>query len=254
MTSENDRDDDNNMNHINNINNNNNNNHDNDNDDHDHHNHDDSRDNAGDEEINSSSSSVLPKTSFDFHSIRLMHEYMLQQQLSKMNGGNAVTTTILEQHHQGLSGESIVESASTDTDELPEEEEDDDDDEEEPLPLIPEIELITPNEEANVVGSLTGLPDSMTGGGGGGDINSGSGYAGAPPSDLPLTQLREYQCPHCYQIFGHKQTLKDHLQRVHGSSTPVYECSNCKKTYFYKRFLEKHIRRGRCVKKRRNQT
>lgn len=51
-----------------------------------------------------------------------------------------------------------------------------------------------------------------------------------------------------------KQILKAHMQSVHGTPGPVYECTNCRKTYFYKRFLEKHIRRGRCVKKRRNQT
>lgn len=189
------------------------------------------------DDSNDDNNSTLQKTSFDFHSIRLMHEYMLQQQLSKMNGG----ASTLEQ--QGLGVES-VESAS-DTDDLEEDEE--------PLPLIPEIELITPNEESGVGGSLTGLSNTI------GDINSGTAFgiestSGPVSSDPSLSQMREYQCPHCFQIFDLKQTLKEHMQRVHGSTAPVYECTNCKKSYFYKRFLEKHIRRGRCVKKRRNQT
>uniref|UniRef100_A0A1I8NAV8 Uncharacterized protein n=1 Tax=Musca domestica TaxID=7370 RepID=A0A1I8NAV8_MUSDO len=166
---------------------------------------------------------------FDFNSIRLMHEYM-QQHLSKFNG--------LQNHHTmaeggggGGGGDSDEEggnASATDSD---------DQDDEEHLPLIPEIELITPSEEGGVAGS-----------------NGGASAAEALGEGNATVAMRGYQCPHCYQIFEMRQVLKAHMQSVHGTAGPVYECTNCKKTYFYKRFLEKHIRRGRCVKKRRNQT
>ncbi|XP_061401078.1 uncharacterized protein LOC133336815 [Musca vetustissima] len=162
---------------------------------------------------------------FDFNSIRLMHEYM-QQHLSKFNG--------MQSHHQSAAGggggsdaEVGGNGSATDSD---------DQDDEEHLPLIPEIELITPSEEAG----------GSNGGSGVGQEASGEGNS--------TVAMRGYQCPHCYQIFEMRQVLKAHMQSVHGTAGPVYECTNCKKTYFYKRFLEKHIRRGRCVKKRRNQT
>lgn len=135
---------------------------------------------------------------FDFNSIRLMHEYM-QQHLSKINGI----------HSAGSGSDGPV----------------DDDD---PLPLIPEIELLTPSEEIDASVSTSVCAKDA--------------------------ELRGYQCTVCYQIFEVKQILKHHMHTVHGASGAVYECTNCKKTYFYKRFLEKHVRRGRCVKKRRNQT
>ncbi|XP_037929199.1 uncharacterized protein LOC119663663, partial [Teleopsis dalmanni] len=143
------------------------------------------------------------KIPFDFNSIRLMHEYM-QHQLSK----------ITEAHGASNSAESGSEAEA---------------DDDEPLPLIPEIELITPSDDmnANVNGN---------------DMGNNT------------TPMRGYQCPSCFQIFEMKQILKAHMQSVHGTPGPVYECTNCRKTYFYKRFLEKHVRRGRCVKKRRNQT
>lgn len=159
------------------------------------------------------------KPAFDFNSIRLMHEYM-QQHLSKLNG--------LQGH--GASDDEGAEGTASDTDA-----EDEDDDG--PLPLIPEIELITPSEDAT---SGTNLAN-----------NASVTLEGA---NNGLSPMRGYQCPHCFQIFEMKQVLKAHMQSVHGTSGPVYECTNCKKTYFYKRFLEKHVRRGRCVKKRRNQT
>ncbi|KAM7349700.1 uncharacterized protein ACRADG_008561 isoform 1-T3 [Cochliomyia hominivorax] len=160
------------------------------------------------------------KPAFDFNSIRLMHEYM-QQQLSKLNG--------LQGGHPG-SDDEAAEGSGSDT-------EQEDDDEHGPLPLIPEIELITLSEDG--------------GAGANGTVN---GTSTAGDGTTSMGQMRGYQCPHCYQIFEMKQVLKAHMQSVHGTSGPVYECTNCKKTYFYKRFLEKHIRRGRCVKKRRNQT
>lgn len=159
------------------------------------------------------------KPAFDFHSIRLMHEYM-QQHLSKLNG--------MQGNNIGVSDEEAAEGTGSDTDQ---------DDDDGPLPLIPEIELITPSED----------------GGAGACITNGT----VPVVDATkagVAPMRAYQCPHCFQIFEMKQILKAHMQSVHGLSGPVYECTNCKKTYFYKRFLEKHIRRGRCVKKRRNQT
>ncbi|XP_067638756.1 interaptin [Eurosta solidaginis] len=146
------------------------------------------------------------KQPFDFHSIRLMHEYM-QQQLSKINGSHKDTSV----GHSGANS-----------------------DDEDPLPLMPEVEILTPSDEVVVSGSNHDNPNVFGG--------------------IEQPTLRGYQCPDCFQIFEMKQILKAHMQSVHGTQGPVYECSNCKKTYFYKRFLEKHIRRGRCVKKRRNQT
>ncbi|XP_073828078.1 uncharacterized protein [Musca autumnalis] len=175
----------------------------------------------------SSNNNGQKQPTFDFNSIRLMHEYM-QQHLSKFNG--------LQNHHTGSgaggggSDEDGGNASATDSD---------DQDDEEHLPLIPEIELITPSEEAGASGS--------NGGG-------GIGADGAVTDGNTAIAMRGYQCPHCYQIFEMRQVLKAHMQSVHGTAGPVYECTNCKKTYFYKRFLEKHIRRGRCVKKRRNQT
>ncbi|XP_065364956.1 uncharacterized protein LOC135958020 [Calliphora vicina] len=158
------------------------------------------------------------KPAFDFNSIRLMHEYM-QQHLSKLNGIQ----------RNGGSDDEAAEGTASETDQ-------DDDDEDGPLPLIPEIELITPSEDGGAGATVT------------------NGTASAVDATSGMTHMRGYQCPHCFQIFEMKQVLKAHMQSVHGTSGPVYECTNCKKTYFYKRFLEKHIRRGRCVKKRRNQT
>lgn len=156
------------------------------------------------------------KTPFDFHSIRMMHEYM-QQQLNKFHNGT-ISTRRTGDDDDG-SGSELG-------------------DDEEPLPLIPEIELLTPSEEMG-----SGLPLVI------------GGNASSVSQSLGQTQhMRGYQCPTCFQIFEMKQILKAHMQSVHGTTGPVYECSNCKKTYFYKRFLEKHVRRGRCVKKRRNQT
>lgn len=192
-----------------------------------HHDHDDDSDhNDGqvvedDGEIKSANGQ---KPAFDFNSIRLMHEYM-QQHLSKLNG--------LQGRPDGGSDDEAGDGSGSDT-------EQDDDDEDGPLPLIPEIELITPSEDG--------------GAGANGTVNGGASSAGEGGSSTMTGQMRGYQCPHCYQIFEMKQVLKAHMQSVHGTSGPVYECTNCKKTYFYKRFLEKHIRRGRCVKKRRNQT
>ncbi|XP_075154986.1 uncharacterized protein LOC142228443 [Haematobia irritans] len=160
---------------------------------------------------------------FDFNSIRLMHEYM-QQQLSKFNGLQSQQADMAGSDDEGGGDNG---ASGTDTDQ----------DDEEHLPLIPEIELITPSDE--------GGPGTN-----GGLATDGSAEAGA----TAMTQMRGYQCPHCFQIFEMRQVLKAHMQSVHGTAGPVYECTNCKKTYFYKRFLEKHIRRGRCVKKRRNQT
>lgn len=154
------------------------------------------------------------KQPFDFHSIRLMHEYM-QQQLSKINGS----------HKNGVGGGADNCGANSDAGA--------EDDEEDPLPLMPEVELLTPADEVTTGGN-----------------NNTPGYGGS----LEQSGLRGYQCPDCFQIFEMKQILKAHMQSVHGTQGPVYECTNCKKTYFYKRFLEKHMRRGRCVKKRRNQT
>ncbi|EDV47402.2 uncharacterized protein LOC6551491 [Drosophila erecta] len=162
-----------------------------------------------------------PKEPFDFNSIRLMQEYM-QHQMNKFPNGSAtgppghdLDLDLDQQHHDG----------------------DDDEDEEMSLPLIPEIELITPGDEASADPSN---PNDLVNGAGVGVVQG--------------LQEPGFQCPHCYQIFEMKQILKAHMQSVHGAPGPVYECSNCRKTYFYKRFLEKHIRRGRCVKKRRNQT
>uniref|UniRef100_A0A1B0ASS3 C2H2-type domain-containing protein n=1 Tax=Glossina palpalis gambiensis TaxID=67801 RepID=A0A1B0ASS3_9MUSC len=179
--------------------------------------HDEEDDEAEVDENGEIKSANGQKLSFDFNSIRLMHEYM-QQQLSKINGihGGRVAG--------GNDGVGLGSASDTDQDD------------EEPLPLIPEIELITPSEDA-----------------GAGVCSSNGATANASNSQV-VAQMKGYQCPHCYQIFEMKQVLKAHMQSVHGLAGPVYECSNCKKTYFYKRFLEKHIRRGRCVKKRRNQT
>uniref|UniRef100_A0A1A9WA26 C2H2-type domain-containing protein n=1 Tax=Glossina brevipalpis TaxID=37001 RepID=A0A1A9WA26_9MUSC len=179
-------------------------------------NHDEEDDEAEVDENGEIKSANGQKLSFDFNSIRLMHEYM-QQQLSKINGihGGRVA---------GNDGVGLGSASETDQDD------------EEPLPLIPEIELITPSEDT-----------------GAGVCSSNGATANASNSQI-VAQMKGYQCPHCYQIFEMKQVLKAHMQSVHGLAGPVYECSNCKKTYFYKRFLEKHIRRGRCVKKRRNQT
>lgn len=88
------------------------------------------------------------------------------------------------------------------------------------LALIPEIELITPNEDEK--------------------IEEG--------------QIQGYQCSICFQIFAMRAILNHHVKTSHPESTSSYECFNCKKEYLSKRFLEKHVRRGRCVKKRKNQT
>ncbi|KAL9880813.1 uncharacterized protein ACN2A1_012154 isoform 2-T9 [Glossina fuscipes fuscipes] len=179
--------------------------------------HDEEDDEAEVDENGEIKSANGQKLSFDFNSIRLMHEYM-QQQLSKINGihGGRVAG--------GNDGVGLGSASDTDQDD------------EEPLPLIPEIELITPSEDA------------------GAGVCSSNGATTNASNSQVVAQMKGYQCPHCYQIFEMKQVLKAHMQSVHGLAGPVYECSNCKKTYFYKRFLEKHIRRGRCVKKRRNQT
>jgi len=171
---------------------------------------------------------VNPKEPFDFNSIRLMQEYM-QHQMNKFPNGSATgppgqdMELDLDQrhHHHHHDGDG-----------------DDDDDEDMSLPLIPEIELITPGDE---VPADPSNPNDLVNGVAGVGVVQGMRGPG-------------FQCPHCYQIFEMKQILKAHMQSVHGAPGPVYECSNCRKTYFYKRFLEKHIRRGRCVKKRRNQT
>ncbi|XP_055388855.1 MATH and LRR domain-containing protein PFE0570w [Condylostylus longicornis] len=88
------------------------------------------------------------------------------------------------------------------------------------LPLIPEIELITPNEEVKVADS----------------------------------HIQGYQCSICFQIFNMRATLNHHIKTFHPESSPSFECFNCRKQYLSKRFLEKHIRRGRCVRKRKNTT
>lgn len=162
---------------------------------------------------------------FDFNSIRLMHEYM-QQHLSKLNGLQGHHAAGASDEEGGAAGDAGGSGS------------DSGDDDEEHLPLIPEIELITPSDE------------------GGAGTNGVLANDGTTTGDatVGMTQMRGYQCPHCFQIFEMRQVLKAHMQSVHGTAGPVYECTNCKKTYFYKRFLEKHIRRGRCVKKRRNQT
>ncbi|XP_017135013.1 uncharacterized protein LOC108151114 [Drosophila miranda] len=159
------------------------------------------------------------KEPFDFNSIRLMQEYMQHQMNKFPNGGAGLPGHDLDLDHQLEVNE-------------------DDDDEEMTLPLIPEIELITPGD------------DSMIGP----DGADHSEAIVAANEAGQVMRVQGFQCPHCYQTFDMKQILKAHMQSVHGAPGPVYECSNCRKTYFYKRFLEKHIRRGRCVKKRRNQT
>ena len=170
------------------------------------------------------------KPAFDLNSIRLMQEYM-QHHLSKLNGIQSNCGSGGGGGGHGVSDEEGGDGTATDSDQ-------DDDDEDGPLPLIPEIELITPSEDgASVANNSSG----------------GNGAVTQDASPVVLGQMRDYQCPHCFQIFEMKQILKVHMQTVHNTSV-VYECTNCKKTYFYKRFLEKHIRRGRCVKKRRNQT
>ncbi|XP_034672189.1 uncharacterized protein LOC117903841 isoform X3 [Drosophila subobscura] len=160
-----------------------------------------------------------PKEPFDFNSIRLMQEYM-QHQMNKFPNGAG-----LPGHDPDLDHQHEVDE--------------DDDDEEMTLPLIPEIELITPGDD-----SMIG-PDMAA---------DHSAAAAHEAGQQVMRGTPGFQCPHCYQTFDMKQILKAHMQSVHGAPGPVYECSNCRKTYFYKRFLEKHIRRGRCVKKRRNQT
>lgn len=203
---------------------------------------------------------------FDLNSLHLMQQYMMQHQFNRLNGpGQGPQQPLLNSnpHHltnggAGVAGGDDEIHSLGDSDERhslinsnlnsinlnhhqhhqshhmqnhDENEQQDHDEDGDPLPLIPEIELITPSEEMNA-NQLNGL-------------NGGT---------LHNSQLRGYQCPTCYQIFELKQILKAHMQSVHGTAGPVYECTNCKKTYFYKRFLEKHVRRGRCVKKRRNQT
>lgn len=185
-----------------------------------------------------------------FNSIRLMQEYM-QQRMNKFPNGSRSSAAIdpheLHELHEQQQREH-EHDGDGDGDG------DDDEDEEMSLPLIPEIELITPSDDA--AGMLaggssdpdgTGMPNGVAGvaAGSGGILHAGVTSAG---------HVRGFQCPHCFLIFEMKQILKAHMQSVHGAPGPVYECTNCRKTYFYKRFLEKHIRRGRCVKKRRNQT
>lgn len=133
---------------------------------------------------------------FNINTIPLLAEYMQQQQMLFAKDVNNLQTTNSSHSEQTVDDEQ--------------------------LPLIPEIELITPHEDVNTT---------------------------------PSTEdIRGYQCSICSQWFNMKQVLKLHMRTTHGASGAVYECSNCKKTYLYKRFLEKHVRRGRCVQKRKNHT
>lgn len=101
-------------------------------------------------------------------------------------------------------------SEEDDDDSDDDEEEDDDDNSEEDLPLIPEIELVTPNED-----------------------NGQNEEDDEEEEDEPRVPFTENH------VEGHVVS---------------YECSTCKKTYLNRRFMEKHVRRGRCIKKRKNQT
>lgn len=194
-----------------------------------------------------------------FNSIRLMQEYM-QQRMNKFPNGSrssaatghvadAIDPHKLHELHEQQQREHEHDGDGDD---------DEDDDEEMSLPLIPEIELITPSDDAT--GMLAGGSDpdgtGMSNGVGsiGGVVGVGAGTGVLHAGVVSGGHVRGFQCPHCFLIFEMKQILKAHMQSVHGAPGPVYECTNCRKTYFYKRFLEKHIRRGRCVKKRRNQT
>ncbi|XP_055842051.1 uncharacterized protein LOC129909115 [Episyrphus balteatus] len=148
------------------------------------------------------------KNNYDMNSIRMMmSNYLLEQQTREADAMASVNGY----HNEGGGFAAPPCDVSMDDDQLP---------------LIPEIELITPNDEETTVNR----------------------------QEIANSQGQGYQCSICYQIFVRKFLLKDHMQSCHGRSPPVYECTNCRKSYLYKRFLEKHIRRGRCVKKRRNQT
>lgn len=203
-----------------------------------------------------------------FNSIRLMQEYMQQRMNKFPNGGSRGSTGHLPDAMEHELEHELYEQQRREH-EHDGDEDDEDDDEEMSLPLIPEIELITPSDDAsgmlagagndtdgghglpNGVGSITGAGVGVGGvGGAGGPVAA----AGMLHGGVAGGGMRGFQCPHCFLIFEMKQILKAHMQSVHGAPGPVYECTNCRKTYFYKRFLEKHIRRGRCVKKRRNQT
>lgn len=203
-----------------------------------------------------------------FNSIRLMQEYMQQRMNKFPNGGSRGSTGHLPDAMEHELEHELYEQQRREH-EHDGDEDDEDDDEEMSLPLIPEIELITPSDDAsgmlagagndtdgghglpNGVGSITGAGVGVGGvGGAGGAVAA----AGMLHGGVAGGGMRGFQCPHCFLIFEMKQILKAHMQSVHGAPGPVYECTNCRKTYFYKRFLEKHIRRGRCVKKRRNQT
>lgn len=204
-----------------------------------------------------------------FNSIRLMQEYMQQRMNKFPNGGTRGSTGHLPDAIQHDLEHELYEQQQRDH-EHDGDDDDEDDDEEMSLPLIPEIELITPSDDpsgmlaggGNDTDGGHGLPNgvgSITGAGVGSGVGvGGGGGAGAAAAVLHGGVggggMRGFQCPHCFLIFEMKQILKAHMQSVHGAPGPVYECTNCRKTYFYKRFLEKHIRRGRCVKKRRNQT
>lgn len=202
-----------------------------------------------------------------FNSIRLMQEYMQQRMNKFPNGGSRGSTGHLPDAMEHELEHELYEQQRREH-EHDGDEDDEDDDEEMSLPLIPEIELITPSDDAS--GMLAGAGNDTDGGHGlpngvgsitGAGVGSGVGGAGGAVAAAGMLHggvagggMRGFQCPHCFLIFEMKQILKAHMQSVHGAPGPVYECTNCRKTYFYKRFLEKHIRRGRCVKKRRNQT
>lgn len=91
----------------------------------------------------------------------------------------------------------------------------DNDEDDENLLLIPEIELVTLNEDEQ------SEDDS-------GDSDDEEDEDGKP--SVPFTEN---------QVDGHVVS---------------YECSTCKKTYLNRRFMEKHVRRNRCMQKRKNQT
>lgn len=114
-----------------------------------------------------------------------------------------------------IDGETSSSSSSEedDDDSDDDEEEDDDDNSEEDLPLIPEIELVTPNEDNGQ--------------------NEEEEDDDEEEEDEPRVPFTENH------VEGHVVS---------------YECSTCKKTYLNRRFMEKHVRRGRCIKKRKNQT
>jgi len=117
---------------------------------------------------------VNPKEPFDFNSIRLMQEYM-QHQMNKFPNGSATgppgqdMELDLDQrhHHQHHDG-------------------DDDDDEDMSLPLIPEIELITPGDE---VPADPSNPNDLVNGVAGVGVVQGMRGPG-------------FQCPHCYHLVG----------------------------------------------------